>query len=39
VQNAYAASKTTALRILTTLLLPDTGRAEVAGFNVIRGAR
>ncbi|HEY1675101.1 MAG TPA: ATP-binding cassette domain-containing protein, partial [Streptosporangiaceae bacterium] len=25
------AGKTTALRILTTLLLPDTGRAEVAG--------
>ncbi len=30
------AGKTTALRILTTLLLPDTGRAEVAGFDVIR---
>jgi ABC-2 type transport system ATP-binding protein len=30
------AGKTTALRILTTLLLPDAGRAEVAGFDVIR---
>jgi ABC-2 type transport system ATP-binding protein len=30
------AGKTTALRILTTLLLPDSGRAEVAGFDVIR---
>jgi ABC-2 type transport system ATP-binding protein len=30
------AGKTTALRILTTLLLPDTGRAEVAGFDVVR---
>jgi ABC-2 type transport system ATP-binding protein len=29
------AGKTTALRILTTLLLPDAGRAEVAGFDVI----
>src|ERR1700744_1620690 len=29
------AGKTTALRILTTLLLPDSGRAEVAGFDVI----
>jgi ABC-2 type transport system ATP-binding protein len=30
------AGKTTALRILTTLLLPDSGRAEVAGFDVVR---
>jgi ABC-2 type transport system ATP-binding protein len=30
------AGKTTALRILTTLLLPDSGRAQVAGFDVIR---
>ena len=30
------AGKTTAVRILTTLLRPDTGRAEVAGFDVIR---
>ncbi|HEY6501155.1 MAG TPA: ATP-binding cassette domain-containing protein [Streptosporangiaceae bacterium] len=29
------AGKTTALRILTTLLLPDSGRAEVAGFDVV----
>jgi ABC-2 type transport system ATP-binding protein len=30
------AGKTTAVRILTTLLLPDAGRAEVAGFDVVR---
>lgn len=28
--------KTTAVRILTTLLLPDSGRAEVAGFDVLK---
>jgi ABC-2 type transport system ATP-binding protein len=32
------AGKTTAVRILTTLLLPDAGRAEVAGFDVVRDA-
>jgi ABC-2 type transport system ATP-binding protein len=30
------AGKTTMVRILTTLLLPDEGRAEVAGFDVVR---
>jgi ABC-2 type transport system ATP-binding protein len=30
------AGKTTAVRILTTLLRPDSGRAEVAGFDVTR---
>jgi ABC-2 type transport system ATP-binding protein len=30
------AGKTTAVRILTTLLRPDGGRAEVAGFDVVR---
>jgi ABC-2 type transport system ATP-binding protein len=30
------AGKTTMIRILTTLLLPDEGRAEVAGLDVIR---
>jgi ABC-2 type transport system ATP-binding protein len=30
------AGKTTAVRILTTLLLPDAGRAEVAGYDVVR---
>ncbi len=30
------AGKTTAVRILATLLQPDTGRAEVAGFDVVR---
>jgi ABC-2 type transport system ATP-binding protein len=30
------AGKTTALRILTTLALPDTGRAQVAGYDVVR---
>src|SRR3954471_2557427 len=32
------AGKTTMVRILTTLLLPDAGRAEVAGFDVQRDA-
>ena len=32
------AGKTTALRVLTTLLRPDGGRAEVAGFDVVRQA-
>ena len=30
------AGKTTIVRILTTILLPDAGRAEVAGFDVVR---
>ena len=30
------AGKTTAVRILTTLLRPDSGRARVAGFDVVR---
>ncbi|HAM22869.1 MAG TPA: daunorubicin/doxorubicin resistance ABC transporter ATP-binding protein DrrA, partial [Actinobacteria bacterium] len=30
------AGKTTAVRILTTLLKPDSGRAEVAGIDVIK---
>ena len=30
------AGKTTIVRILTTLLVPDGGRAEVAGFDVVR---
>lgn len=30
------AGKTTAVRIITTLLQPDSGRAEVAGFDVVR---
>jgi ABC-2 type transport system ATP-binding protein len=30
------AGKTTAVRILTTLTKPDSGRAEVAGFDVLR---
>ncbi|GAA3594571.1 daunorubicin resistance protein DrrA family ABC transporter ATP-binding protein [Nonomuraea rosea] len=33
------AGKTTTVRILTTLLLPDAGRATVAGFDVVRDAR
>ncbi|MEU0069448.1 ATP-binding cassette domain-containing protein [Streptomyces sp. NPDC006332] len=32
------AGKTTTVRILTTLLYPDEGRAEVAGHDVVRGA-
>src|ERR687898_2971042 len=32
------AGNTTAVRILTTLLQPDAGRAEVAGFDVVRQA-
>jgi ABC-2 type transport system ATP-binding protein len=33
------AGKTTMVRILTTLLQPDSGRAEVAGFDVVRDAQ
>src|SRR5918912_753719 len=33
------AGKTTAVRILTTPLRPDSGRAEVAGFDVVRDAQ
>ena len=32
------AGKTTIVRILTTLLLPDDGKAEVAGYDVVRDA-
>src|SRR6202522_2721350 len=32
------AGKTTAVRILTTLSLPDSGSARVAGFDVVREA-
>ena len=32
------AGKTTAVRVLATLLRPDSGRAEVAGFNVVTHA-
>lgn len=33
------AGKTTTVRVLTTLLLPDEGRAEVAGYDVVSDAR
>jgi ABC-2 type transport system ATP-binding protein len=33
------AGKTTAVRVLTTLLRPDSGRATVAGYDVVRQAR
>lgn len=33
------AGKTTLFRILTTLMLPDSGRAEVYGFDVVRQMR
>ena len=33
------AGKTTCVRILTTLLRPDSGRASVAGFDVVRQAQ
>ncbi|KRV50554.1 ABC transporter [Wenjunlia vitaminophila] len=33
------AGKTTVVRILTTLLRPDEGHAEVAGFDIVRQAR
>jgi ABC-2 type transport system ATP-binding protein len=33
------AGKTTAVSILTTLLRPDAGRAEVAGYDVVRDAQ
>ena len=33
------AGKTTMVRILTTLLRPDAGQAEVAGFDVVRDPR
>src|SRR5215469_18634084 len=32
------AGKTTLVRILTTLLVPDAGRARVAGYDTVRGA-
>ncbi len=32
------AGKTTAVRVLATLLRPDAGRASVAGFDVVRQA-
>ena len=34
-----SAGKTTAIRILTTILRPDGGRAEVLGFDVVRDAQ
>src|SRR3712207_6899396 len=34
----YGAGKTTAVRILTTLLLPDGGSARIAGLDVVRDA-
>jgi ABC-2 type transport system ATP-binding protein len=34
----HGAGKTTAVRILTTLLKPDAGRAEVVGFDVVKQA-
>ncbi|MFZ2526679.1 MAG: ATP-binding cassette domain-containing protein [Rhodococcus sp. (in: high G+C Gram-positive bacteria)] len=33
------AGKTTTVRVLTTLLVPDSGRAEVAGYDVVADAR
>ena len=33
------AGKTTAVRIFTTLLIPDGGRAKVAGLDVVEDAR
>jgi ABC-2 type transport system ATP-binding protein len=36
VLGANGAGKTTTVRILATLLRPDAGRAEVAGFDVVR---
>ena len=33
------AGKTTALRVLTTLTLPESGTARVAGFDVVTEAR
>ncbi|BAH52666.1 daunorubicin resistance protein DrrA family ABC transporter ATP-binding protein [Rhodococcus opacus] len=33
------AGKTTAVRVFTTLLVPDAGRAEVAGLDVVHDAR
>jgi ABC-type Na+ transport system ATPase subunit NatA len=35
-ENAYVVGKTTTVRILTTLIRADAGRAEVAGFDVTR---
>src|SRR6201995_2461188 len=32
------AGKTTCVRVLTTLLLPDAGRAEVLGYDVVKDA-
>ncbi|MBH0119714.1 ATP-binding cassette domain-containing protein [Rhodococcus sp. HM1] len=33
------AGKTTTVRVLTTLLVPDSGRAQVAGYDVVADAR